>query len=346
MPKDLLDDFDETAEAQADDDPAKEITLEDLGEDKELNTPPDKESPDQDEPEDDKSEDAEITEEKKTAPQEVVKTDVEKTTEAILQYMGLDSPLNVKGRVYKVRDFEKEDALNTFQKGLRFNQLTQELAKDRQLVAESQRQAEANVLQATQLRERYRPAEATRVEATPPQELQPSEYDTEDVKSVKQAALAMWKENQSQAQRLNAIEGGIQSQQTEAKTREFLDDLTSHKTDFPLASTEEVIAVHALRPDIPLADLVRRSHAIYGSIEHVKEVFKHAPEVRKAVEDEFIATYLARNSKARVIPQKPSVQGTRSVPAAKVKISGFDSAGQAAKKAFARMIEGQEADNE
>jgi hypothetical protein len=206
--------------------------------------------------------------------------------------------------------------------------------------------AESNVLQATQLRERYRPAEATKVEATPPKELQPSEYDTEDVKSVKQAALTMWKENQSQAQRLNAIEGGIQSQQTEAKTREFLDDLTSHKTDFPLASTEEVIAVHALRPDIPLADLVRRSHAIYGSIEHIKEVFKHAPEVRKAVEDEVIAAYLARNSKARVIPQKPSTQGARTVPAAKSKITSMDSAGQAAKKAFARMIEGQEGDNE
>ena len=156
----------------------------------------------------------------------------------------------------------------------------------------------------------------------------------------------MWKENQSQAQRLNAIEGGIQSQQTEAKTREFLDDLTLHKTDFPLASTEEVIAVHSLRPDIPLADLVRRSHAIYGSIEHIREVFKHAPEVRKTVEDEFIAAYLARNSKARVIPQKPSTQGARSVPAAKAKVRGFDDAGQAAKKAFARMVEGQEADNE
>jgi hypothetical protein len=163
---------------------------------------------------------------------------------------------------------------------------------------------------------------------------------------VKQAALTVWTQNQDQAKRLNAIEGGIQNQQTEAKTREFLDELTTHKNDFPLASTEEVIAVHSLRPDIPLADLVRRSHAIYGSAEHVKEVFKYAPEVRKQVEDEIISAYLARNSKARVIPQKPSVQGGRPVPAAKVKITGFDSAGQAAKKALARMIEQQEGDND
>ena len=350
MPKNLTDDFvpddkDETAT----EDPAEDITLEDLGEDKELNTPPEKESPDQEESEEDKPEDAE--EEKKEPEAEkketaVEKTEAEKTTEAVLKYLGMDSPLKIKGKDYKLSDFAKEDILAFVQKGVRMTQIGTELSKKEQAVAERERQAEANVLQATQLRERYRPAEATKVEATPPKELQPSEYDTEDVKSVKQAALTMWKENQSQAQRLNAIEGGIQSQQTEAKTREFLDDLTSHKTDFPLASTEEVIAVHALRPDIPLADLVRRSHAIYGSIEHIREVFKHAPEVRKTVEDEVIAAYLARNSKARVIPQKPSTQGARTVPAAKVKISGFDSAGQAAKKAFARMIEGQEADNE
>jgi len=349
MPKDLLADFDpeETGEATAADDPAEDITLEDLGEDKELNTPPD-DSPDQEESEEDKPEEAaeKAVEKKETAVQAAAKTEAEKTTENILKYLGMDSPLKIKGKEYKLSDFGKEDLLAFVQKGVRMTQVGTELSQREQRIADRERVAESNVLQATQLRERYRPAEETKVETVPPKELQPSVYDTEDVKSVKQAALTMWNENQSQAKRLNAIEGGIQSQQTEAKTREFLDDLTSHKTDFPLASTEEVIAVHALRPDIPLADLVRRSHAIYGSIEHIKEVFKHAPEVRKAVEDDVIAAYLARNSKARVIPQKPSTQGARSVPAAKAKIRGFDDAGQAAKKAFARMIEGQEADNE
>ena len=107
-----------------------------------------------------------------------------------------------------------------------------------------------------------------------------------------------------------------------------------------------MIAVHALRPNIPLNELARRSHAAYGSTDFVHEVFKHAPEFRKAIEDEIISSYLARNSKAKVIPQKPSVQGSRPAPAAKTKITGFDSAGQAAKKAFARMIEQQEGDND
>lgn len=349
MPKDLLDNFEpEEAEETATDDPAAELTLDDLGEDKELNTPPEAEKDQtEDEPEEDKPEEAEVAkEEKPGAEQAAAKTEADKTTEAVLKYLGMDSPLKIKGKEYKLSDFGKEDLLAFVQKGARMTQIGTELSKREQTLTERERQAEANVLQATQLREQYRPSAATKVEETPPKELQPSEYDTEDVKSVKQAALTMWQENRSQAQRLNAIEGGIQSQQTEAKTREFIDDLTSHKTDFPLASTEEVIAVHALRPDIPLAELVRRSHAIYGSAEHVKEVFKHAPEVRKQVEDEIIAAYLARNSKARVISQKPSTQGARSVPAAKVKIRGFDDAGQAARRAFARMVEGQEADNE
>jgi len=354
MPKDLLEDFDDTAEVQADDDTAKDITLEDLGEDKEINTPPEKEGPDQEEAEEDKSEEAEEekkepeAEKKLTAVQAAEKKEAEKTTEEILKYLGMDSTLKIKGKDYKLSDFGKEDLLAFVQKGVRMTQVGTELSQREQRIAERERQAEANALEATRLVSQYRTADPGKVkaEAEPPKELQPSEYDTDDVKAVKQVALTMWKENQSQAQRLNAIEGGIQSQQTEAKTREFLDDLTSHKTDFPLASTEEVIAVHALRPDIPLADLVRRSHAIYGSIEHIKEVFKHAPEVRKAVEDEVIAAYLARNSKAKVIPQKPSTQGVRAVPAAKAKIRGFDDAGQAARKAFARISREMEADNE
>ena len=353
MTPSTLADFDpeDTGEATVDKDPAEDITLEDLGTDKELNTPPD-DSPDQEEPEEDKPEEAEEekkepeAEKKEPAVQAAEKTDVDKTTEEILKHLGMDSTLKIKGREYKLSDFGKEDLLAFVQKGVRMTQIGTELSKREQTLAERERQAEANALEATRLVSQYRPAGATKVDETPPKELQPSEYDTDDVKAVKQAALTVWQQNREQTQRLNAIEGGLQSQQTEAKTREFLDNLTLHKTDFPLASTEEVIAVHALRPDIPLADLVRRSHAIYGSAEHVKEVFKHAPEVRKQVEDEIIAAYLARNSKAKVIPQKPSTQGVRTAPAAKAKIRNFDDAGQAAKKAFARMIEGQEGDND
>ena len=349
MPTSLTDfDPEDTGEVTVDKDPAEDITLDDLGADKELNTPPEAEKDQtEDEPEEDKPEEAEVAkEEKPGAEQAAAKTKAEKTTEEVLKYLGMDSPLKIKGKEYKLSDFGKEDLLAFVQKGARMTQVGTELSKREQAVADRERVAESNVLQVTRLREQYQPVAATRVEATPPPELQPSEYDTEDVKAVKQAALTMWKENQSQAQRLNAIEGGIQSQQTESRTREFLDDLTSHKTDFPLASTEEVIAVHALRPDIPLADLVRRSHAIYGSIEHIREVFKHAPEVRKVVEDEFIAAYLARNSKARVIPQKPSTQGARSVPAAKTKIRSMDDAGQAARRVLARISTEMEGDSD
>jgi len=340
-------------------DPAADITLEDLGEDKELNAPPAKgeDGQNRDEPEEDKSEEAEKDaqaaaskakepEQKQTADQAAKQTDAEKTTEEILKYLGMESPLKIKGKDYTLKDFAKEDILSFVNKGVRFTQLTQDLSKREVQIAERERTVEANALQATQLMSQYRTAQPGKVDTEPPAELKPSEYDTEDVKSVKQAALAMWKTNQDQAQRLNAIEGGIKNQQTEAQTNKFLDDLSAHKADFPLASTEEVIAVHALRPDIPLNDLVRRSHAIYGSVEHVEDVFKHAPEVRKHFEDKAVTAYLARNSKARVIPQKPSTQGARSVSTVQKPIRGFEDAGQAAKKAFARMVENQEGDND
>jgi len=355
MPKDLLADFEpEEAEATVDEDPAKDITLEDLGEDKELNTPPEKESPDQEEFEEDKPEEAEEepkkepeAEKKETAVQAAEKTEADKTTEEILKYLGMESTLKIKGREYKLSDFSKEDLLAYIQKGTRMTQIGQELSKKEQLLAERERQAEANALQATQLINQHRAAvPAGKTETEPPKELQPSEYDTDDVKAVKQAALTVWKQNQEQAQRLNAIESGLQSQQTEAQTEKVMQEINTHMADYPLAMVEQVIAVHALRPDIPLDDLTRRSHAIIGSVDHVHEVFKHAPEVRKQIQDEIIADYLARNSKAKVIPQKPSAQGSRQAPAAKAKVGNFDQATQAAKRALARMIEGQEADND
>jgi hypothetical protein len=361
MPKDLLSDFEpEEAEVEtASDDTGKDITLDDLGEDKELNTPPqdgdgDRGDQIEEEAEADKPEEAvtekktEKTEEAATKPpaDQAAKTDADKTTEAVLKYLGLDSTLKIKGKEYKLADFAKEDLLALIQKGTRMTQIGQELSQKERLLAERERVAEANALQATRLLQTRPEAGATKAATEPPPALAPSEYDTEDVKSVKQAALSVWKQNQEQAQRLNAIEGGLRSQETEAKSKEFMDDLNAHRADFPLASVEEVIAVHSLRPDIPISDLVRRSHGIYGSVEHVKEVFKHAPEVRKAVEDEVIAAYLARNSKARVLPQKPSVQGARPVPAAKHAIRGFEDAGQAARRALARIAQEGEGDND
>ena len=362
MPKDLVSDFEPEEAEVAADDPAKDITLEDMGEDKELNTPPEdekEEGPDQEEPEEGKSEEADEvakpeaakaveTEQKQTAEQAAQKVEVDKTTEEILKHLGMDSTLKIKGKEYKLSDFGKDDLLTYINKGVRFTQLTQELSKKEALVAEREKTAEANAVEATKILSQYRqaPGPTGKVETEPPKELQPTEYDDESTKATKQIGLTMWKQAQDVTQRLNAIEGGIQRQQTEAETDRVMSEINAHRADYPLSSIEEMIAIHALRPNIPLNELARRSHAVYGSIDHVKEVFKHAPEVRKAIEDEIVSAYLARNSKAKVIPQKPSVQGSRPAPAAKVKITSMDSAGQAAKKAFARMIEQQEGDND
>lgn len=358
-----LTDFDEGAEGaapveQASDGPAEDITLDDIGEDKELNTPPD-DAPESDEPEDepeaDKPEEAESepkkeaeAEQKKEEPKEAPKADAGKTTEEIVKYLGLDSTLKIKGKEYKLSEFEKDDLLAYLQKGIRMNQIGNELSQRERALVERERVAEANALQATQLLSQHRGAssKAAPAQAEPPDELRPSEYDTEDVKSVKQAALNTWKQNQELAQRLDTIEGGLKNQQTEVETQRFYDELNAHRADFPLASVEEVIAVHALRPEIPLSDLVRRSHAIYGSAEHIEEVFKHAPEVKKAVEDRIIASYLARNSKAKVISEKPSTQGVRTTPATPNKIRSLDDAGRAARRMIEKMATESEFDHD
>jgi len=271
MPKDLLADF-EPVEAEAPEDPTQEITLDDLGTDKELNTPPEKETdqieeePEEDNPKVSDKETGKEPEQKPTAEQAAPKTEADKTTEEVLKYLGMDSALKIKGKEYTLKDFSKEDLLAYIQKGVRMTQIGQELSAKERALLEREKVAEQNALQATQILSQYQPRGASgKTETEPPKELQPSEYDTDEVKVVKQAALATWKQNQETTQRLNTIEGRIKNQQTEADTERFMGELTTHKNDFPLASTEEVIAIHALRPDIPLGDLVRRSHAIYGS---------------------------------------------------------------------------------
>lgn len=359
MPNSTLTDFDDSHVEEATEDPTQDVTLEDLGEDKELNTPPE-DSPDQDEPEagnqaeaapEPAPEPAKETdkepEAKPTADQAAPKTDAEKTTEDILKYAGLDSTLKIKGKEYKLSDFGKEDLLAFIQKGARMTQVGQELSKREQALAERERVAEANVAEATKVLQQYRSATPPAPPSTePPEELKPSEYDTEDIKAAKAAGLAVWKQSQELTQRLNQIEGGLKSQQTEAESQKFMDELNAHKADFPLASVEEVIAVHALRPDIPLSDLVRRSHAIYGSEAHVEEVFKNCPEVRKHYEDKHVAAYLARQRGTKVINEKPSSGGSRSIPASTAKIRSMDDAGLAAKKMLARLQVEAEADND
>jgi len=365
-----LTEFDESEETvEAADDPVSDITLDDLGEDKEINTPPPDDPDDAepgDEPEKDKSEEAEP--EKKEAEPEQKQTDadadkkadavqaapkeeVEKTNKEILDYLGMDSTLKIKGKEYKLREFSKDDLRAFIQKGVRMTQIGNELSQREQTLAERERLAEANARRATELMaqvEQFKVsgASAVKADAEPPEELIPSDYDTEDVRAMKQAALATWKANKELSQRLQSIESGIQSQQTESESKKFLDELNSHRADFPLASVEEVIAVHSLRPDIPLGDLVRRSHSIYGSVEHVDDVFKHCPEVRKHFEDKAVANYLARQNKSRVISEKPSSQGARQVPAAKKAIHSIESAGLAAKQKWALLSQEAEGDND
>jgi len=357
-----LTDFDDSPEGEvetATEGPAADITVDDLGEDKELNAPPEA-APEDDEPEADKPEGAEAGAEKEPDPEpkpaggapkpaDADKTAEEKAIQAILDNADKDGPLKVKGQEFSAKDFTREELRSFVQRGIRMTQIGTALAQRERAVTERERVAEANAVQATRLLSQAREApssKATTVQTEPPEELQPSDYDTEDVRALKAVALNQWKQNQEQTQRLNQIEGGLKDQQTEVETQKFFDELQAHRADFPLASTEEVIAVHSLRPDIPLSDLVRRSHAIYGSVEHVDEVFKHAPEVKKVIGDRFIAAYLARNSKARVVPEKPSTQGGRTSHTASSKVRNFEDAGQMARKMLAQVQMESEADND
>jgi hypothetical protein len=87
-----------------------------------------------------------------------------------------------------------------------------------------------------------------------------------------------------------------------------------------MASPEEAMAVQILsKGKIPLREIMRRGDAIYGNVDFVHKVFKHKPEVRKAIYDEMTKEYLARGKKAATkrVPLKPMGSGSKIVPAVK-----------------------------
>jgi len=306
------------------------------------------ESGEAEEPED-KGKGKEAVEEKPPAkPKEVA---VEKkggkpaeTTEEdpIVTRVGKDTILKVKGKEYKLSEFKPEEVQTFLQKGLRFTQLTQETADRERALDERERSLNAsaqrlNALQRTQTE--LKPGATTEQEL--PKELKPNDLDSEEMKALKSVAAESWKAKQALTARLDALEGRANSQQVEEASKAFINDIAAmKKSDYPLASLEEVIAIHSLRPDIPVKEIVKKSHEIYSSRQHVDSVLSANPLLRKELKDEMVAEYLSERKKTGSVAGRPSPSLGRVVPArtpGKQIPRNFEEAGKMAKRRIAEL---------
>jgi len=245
--------------------------------------------------------------------EEKQKREVKKELEGILSAINKDETLKSKGLEVKIEDFTEEELKALLQKGLRFYQAMDEVAKEREAVSSRMKALEEAVeyLQRHQQQEGMASRDSKEAAGQPaqlPEEmLEISEYDEPQVVALKTALKQL-------SEKVNSLTSEYQSTQTQKEQEALLKEIESLKEDYPLANVEEVLAVHFLSGGkIPVQKVMEASQKYYGSPDFVKKIFQAHPEIRKSVEEEIVKNYLAKQSGKKSTP-KVKVSGTASKP--------------------------------
>jgi hypothetical protein len=300
--------------------------------------PAEKEEEPEEKPADKVGKEAEVAAEKKTIEEE----------DPIVKIVGKDVILKDRGKEFKLSEFKPEEVKTILQFGLRRHHGLQELATEKIDLARQRGIVEEAARNVTALMEKYsRAPEQSRgtTAGAIPKELLPADMDSDEVRATKAAAAEVWKNNQALSQRLDLIEGGQRNQQLERTSKEFLDNVGALKQEFPLASVEEVIAVHAFRPDVPVEEIVKKSHEIYSSKVHVDAVLKHNPLLRREMKEVFVKEYLAdqQAAKTKRVPSKPSSTVSKPASTHIKPPTTMEEAGRVARRIIAqKMAEAEE----
>jgi len=234
---------------------------------------------------------------------------------------GKDATIKVKGKEYKLSEFKPDEVKTFLQLGLRGTQRFQEVAEKERQLAEKEATLNAvadrvNLLQQQLARGGAPSLGTTTAKVELPKELAPNDMDSEEMRVIKSAAAQSWTRSQELAQRLDQIEGRTRSQQDAEAGKAFVDNISKMKeADYPNASLEEVIAIHSLRPDIPVREIVKKSHEIYSSRGHIDNVLKTNPLLRRELKEEMVAEYLAEKQRKPTVSGRPSPQGGKVAPA-------------------------------
>jgi hypothetical protein len=278
------------------------------------------------------------TEETKLTPEQAKEVKIE-----LLKIAGEDKILKIKDKEVPISELTPEEVTFYLQRGIRADDVFQESARIRKEVdsEKSILSERAEVLGRTVRKggEEQPSGLAFLKETTIPKELEPDDLDSEKEKVLKETCKTLITE-------VNQLKVRGVEQVIRQGEQEFTGEIKAHKSDFPLASTEEVIAVRSANSKIPIKEIMQVSDSHYGSVDFVKEVFKHRPDIKRHFTDEIVSDYKHKISKRRGIPEKQS--GTVKVqPVAsdtKLKLGGkkiedydFNDAEALAKKAYAKL---------
>lgn len=250
-------------------------------------------------------EEAVDTSQEKTAQKTTVEQKTPEDLEAIAKLIdtGEETVGKVKGQDVDFSNFSPQERLALQQKGLRFYQAMEEIAQQQDQLKQAEAQLIQNARMLVQAQKTGQLPGGPSNEATIPRELQDklqeNEYDDENTKSLKAITRDL-------LGKFSVLEQSAQQQQLVQGEQELMNSITElQKEDYPLASTEEIIAVKAMYNDIPIERIAMKSHQKYSSKEHVKKVFDSCPDVRQHFYEDAVNTYLAKQKNRKTVPSKP-----------------------------------------
>lgn len=239
------------------------------------------------------------------------KKEVKEELKGIFDVLKKDETLKSKGLEVKLEDFSEVELKALLQKGLRFYQAMDELAKEKEAVSSRMQALEQAVeyLQRNQATEITKQKEKTAETSAQFSDdmFEVSEFDDPQVAALKTTLKQL-------SEKVNSLTSEYQSTQTQKEQEALLKEIESLKEDYPLANVEEVLAVHFLSGGkIPVQKVMEASQKYYGSPDFVKKIFQAHPEIRKNIEEEIVKNYLAKQSGKKSTP-KVKVSGTASKP--------------------------------
>lgn len=224
-------------------------------------------------------------------PQGITTQQAEAIKAEAIKLVGEDTVLTIKGVERRLKDFSPQEIVNGLQKGVRADQIFNELSAYRRQLEEEKALVERGATMVQQYLDqakRIQPTAATQGQFNPPAALVTVHPDDpEEVVVLKQTIAA-------QAQVLGTLQGQYQSESQHNQLSSLVKEVESFSRDYPMASVDEAIAIKLARPDINTEDLMRAGHDYYSSKEHLLSGFKANPEFKRAYDDEVIKNYLAQ----------------------------------------------------
>jgi len=247
----------------------------------------------------------------------------------VLRLVGNDTIIKIKGVERKLSELSPEEIVLGIQKGIRADQIFNEMSGERKKLEEDRALVEKGATFVQQYIDRVQSGKGLGGETVNPQLialLKPNPDDTEETLYLKQNLAA-------NIDRMSQFENQYRINEHQTRMQGIANEVLGLAGEYPMASVDEVIAIKAARPNAHTEDIMRAAHNYYCSEEHIKNAITANPVFKREYEAEVIKNYLGKKQGAKKIPGvKSGASNSEKVSErARSPISDFDSADAAAK---------------